>query len=865
MCPNEPQVNEYDYYKSLYGDLYDEQLYIESRFKQAAQDHLQMVIEKTKQTSGASETKVGRDLTTYKFTELAEEFKAFIEKTLRPKAGAKGTWVNCLKQIDASIEDRDALANLFAFATSSVVINALVGCDKEKLLVSNISLVLKDRFQAEYEYHDFLKFLKDNQMEREYNIFTKGLEKRVSPHYRRHYMDISMKKDNYTPKELIKEEANGLATQLLYVAQPILGYYTISNLGAKNMERLCPTQAYIEGWKRNEKHLIESAYRLCPTIIPPRPWTSYDDGGYYGDLAPINKLLRLSHYRSNIFHRQYMRRLSQADLSQVLKAVNGIQATPWKINKQVLDVLNEIVKLGGNIAGLPNFDEDPKPVVLSENPTPEELAHYKEVMPDWYRAETRRKSLALRALSHINIANEFCKYERIYFPSNMDFRGRIYGCPQFNFQGDSLNKALILFADAPACEDLEDIKWLAITGANIAGHDKISYEDRIKWVHDNEENILLSAQDPLGHLWWSNEENPCEFLAFCFEWSKWKLWEAEHNGDPKGFVTGLASHQDGTCSGLQHYSAILRDKVAGVAVNLMPQDKPNDIYSLVADEVNKLLKEDLQNGTADEYTEEGKIKYGTKTMAQIWSTFGVNRKVTKRPTMTLAYGAKEYGYRDQILDDTIDPAIRDQGSGCVFNKHNKWKASAYMANLIWHSVDKVVLKACEGMAWLQQCAKASCKVGRPVTWVTPMGLPIQQEYLKVDYTVMQMSVPGKRIRIYTPIVTGDVAKTSQTNGVAPNFIHSMDAAHLQLTINYCLDAGIKHFATIHDSYGTTIPDTKKMYKLVRQAMYDMYTENDVLLNFRADIEDIVDQPLPNPPKKGDLNLSCILDSPYIFC
>mgnify|MGYP003296509253 CR=1 FL=1 len=119
MCPNEHQVNEYDYYKSLYGDLYDEQLYIESRFKQAAQDHLQMVIEKTKQTSGASETKVGRDLTTYKFTELAEEFKAFIEKTLRPKAGAKGAWVNCLKQIDASIEDRDALANLFAFATSS--------------------------------------------------------------------------------------------------------------------------------------------------------------------------------------------------------------------------------------------------------------------------------------------------------------------------------------------------------------------------------------------------------------------------------------------------------------------------------------------------------------------------------------------------------------------------------------------------------------------------------------------------------------------------------------------------------------------------------------------------------------------------
>ena len=230
MCQNEPQVqNEYDYYKSLYGDLYDEQLYIESRYKQAAQDHLQMVIEKTKQTSGASETKVGRDLTTYKFTELAQEFKAFIEKSLRPKAGAKGAWVNCLAQIDQTIEDREALANLFAFATTSVVINNLTGREAEKLLISNISLVIKDLIQSEFEYHDFLKFLKDNGMSKEYQIFTKGLEKRVSPHYRRHYMDISMKKDNYIPKVLVKEEANGLATQLLYVAQPILGYYTINN------------------------------------------------------------------------------------------------------------------------------------------------------------------------------------------------------------------------------------------------------------------------------------------------------------------------------------------------------------------------------------------------------------------------------------------------------------------------------------------------------------------------------------------------------------------------------------------------------------------------------------------------------------
>ncbi len=38
--------------------------------------------------------------------------------------------------------------------------------------------------------------------------------------------------------------------------------------------------------------------------------------------------------------------------------------------------------------------------------------------------------------------------------------------------------------------------------------------------------------------------------------------------------------QDGTCNGLQHYAALARDEVCGAAVNLLPADKPGDVYTV---------------------------------------------------------------------------------------------------------------------------------------------------------------------------------------------------------------------------------------------------------------------------------------------
>ena len=52
--------------------------------------------------------------------------------------------------------------------------------------------------------------------------------------------------------------------------------------------------------------------------------------------------------------------------------------------------------------------------------------------------------------------------------------------------------------------------------------------------------------------------------------------------------------QDGSCNGLQHYAALSRDAACASEVNMLPVERPQDVYSAVAAAVSRRVREDAE-------------------------------------------------------------------------------------------------------------------------------------------------------------------------------------------------------------------------------------------------------------------------------
>lgn len=869
----------------------DDELKLEDEYRHMAMDKLKAILEHKEDTGDASHTAMGSGLINHLYSNLAQNMKVWLDAQLAPKRGVKPMFYNFLKYANSQYEDKDTFTSILCLSLLSNVINqaAIKVNGDEYPSLSHVGEIIGVQIVQEVHLQEFLNYLQgedyqnyinstlfqdwlkenDKKMFEFTNIpigISKGLKTRNSDYYRRYYVkEIENKVVEagipWSPRKFDKNVWFTLGGKLVEVLLDSTDLFELKSIGGE-VDKLQPTQKFLDIWQANTDYALLHAYSTCPMVIPPKDWSDINDGGYYGELAVFNSLLRLYRFQDGgYYYKKYMQKLQSADLSRPMKALNAIQKTPWKIDNKVLEVAHEILKLGGDRAGLPPTEPFPGLPKL-HNPTEKELKEHKHKAYLQYKKESSRKGKMIRVLANIKTADRFKEYDHIYFPCNMDFRGRVYPIPSFSFQGDDLNKGLIQFADAPKITDPESERWFLIAGAEFAGIDKVSFTDEIQWVKDNEQNILDTAEDPIAMLdWWGNLDCPFEFLQFCFEYRKMVDYKASHNGSIIGWSTGVPVAFDGTCSGLQHFSAILRDPVGAEAVNLKPSDRPQDIYGRVAQVVNQVLKYDSEHGTTDEWEEDkNRLKLGTKTLAQLWLNFGVNRKVTKRSVMTLAYGSKEYGFKDQVFTDTIEPHMNEG----VFTESNGYQAAAYMAKLIWNSVRKVVVKAVEGMEWLQKVARMICKNENVVQWTTPMGLLIHQPYLTTKTKTYRLRFAQTQKRIYVPYTLGDVDSRKQANAIAPNFIHSMDASHLQLTVCTAVDQGINHFAMIHDSYGTTVADAGVLFKTVRECFVKMYTEHDVLKEFAEEVSHLTEKELPELPSKGSFDIHEVLSSLYAF-
>src|SRR5260370_5375519 len=95
---------------------------------------------------------------------------------------------------------------------------------------------------------------------------------------------------------------------------------------------------------------------------------------------------------------------------------------------------------------------------------------------------------------------------------------------------------------------------------------------------------------------------------------------------------------DGTCNGSQHLSAMGRDPIGGRATNLVPGDKPADIYQEVADHVSRRVQKDAENA-GENHSDQARELLGK-----------INRSVAKHATMTTPYGVTRGTIYKQLVE-----------------------------------------------------------------------------------------------------------------------------------------------------------------------------------------------------------------------
>ncbi|OLY83289.1 DNA-directed RNA polymerase, mitochondrial [Smittium mucronatum] len=424
--------------------------------------------------------------------------------------------------------------------------------------------------------------------------------------------------------------------------------------------------------------------RFLPMIVPPKPWLSYNNGGY---LTYQTYCMRTKNSTEQLSYLEHSSK--QNKLTQVLSGLDVLGLTKWAINRPVFEIVLKVWNSGKGLAGIP-----PSVVKIQEPEKPDDIENNPKVFYEWAnkvkmakREFSNNHSMRCDVNYKVAIAHAFLDLP-LYFPHDFDFRGRAYPIPpHFNNLGNDLCRGLLKFHDPKPLGE-RGLYWLRIQLANSFGYDKFSHDERIAFSIDNYEHILDSAKNPLnGKCWWMKSENPWQTLAACFE-----LVAALESGDPYNYPSTLHVHQDGTCNGLQHYAALGRDLEGAKKVNLVPSERPQDVYTAILNIVEKEIEKDCKDNLREALLLRGKIK----------------RKVIKQTVMTNVYGVTIIGAREQIearLREVMDPNTDSP----LFSNSDLGKLSLYLAKKVFISLGQIFECARLIQDWLNEAANRIAK------------------------------------------------------------------------------------------------------------------------------------------------------------
>jgi len=802
-------------------ELYNIQQELECQSIEITTDRYKKALKDMEKRGRAGETKPVILL----ISRATESLAKAIDEWLDPKDKTKG-WNAGRKAIVRNVVRELELSSFeIAFCTLKVIFNHVVSERTDMARQTSVCMSLAEQLEHETNYRKFKKA--EPKMLRAIQTHVRHLD--THKYKELEFVEKAMLDKGIDLCIIEHEDKLRLGHKLLELAIQYTGMFQSKRvkIGRNKSPFIIQVSEEVMKFIEESSDLLAfftPTYR--PMVVPPVNWTSLYTGGY---------LTEHPKWKPDLIRRMTIKQhrdLSKERLTKVREAVNVAQQTEWAINTDVLAVIKELwFKQGGGIADLPHADPielPPRPWnKMSKNEwlefktyNKELVSKYSKACADIYKENREMASKRLALVCQIQIAEDYSKYDKIYFPWNLDFRGRMYPIPTtLNPQANDIGKGLLKFANGHRLTQ-NGRYWWKVGCANAWGEDKVPFDSRVEWFDKNKEWIFECGNQPLEEQAWTNADNPFQFLAFCMEYA---------NGSG---ISYLPVNMDGTCNGLQHLSAMLKDEVGGKAVNLLDSKKPQDIYNEVANELSNIIDKDT-----DKY-------------AQVWKG-KIDRKLVKTGTMTTPYGVSEYGLKDQILD-----SAKEKLEGYTVDK---FRASVYLADKLGEAIKNVVVGARNTMDWFDTLVEESNQLF--LKWRTPLtDFPVIQSYQKTKKKRINLFIGSQRVQLHLHQKTDVPAEGKQKSGFSPNFVHSIDACMLMETLVRLFNKrNVREFSLIHDSYGTHANYVDDLHEILRQVFVDIYKNGDILQSIKSQLGGDTE-----PPNLGKLNLEEVLISKYFF-
>lgn len=475
-------------------------------------------------------------------------------------------------------------------------------------------------------------------------------------------------------------------------------------------------------------------------------------------------------------------------------------------------------------------------------------------------------------------AGEYDKRNTFFLAWFADFRGRIYvDTPWFSPQGADIQRAMLEFGDGQVLNEggrralkrhggglarrAHVLQDLEITGRSV-----VTFAERERWIDMHHDQIRASAKNPLEHAFWYHvSADPLQFLAFCLEWDR-------QASDPTA-PCHLPVQVDGSCSGLQHMSALTSSRPLAQAVNVegRADGLPADIYADLATAVQERLpglSEVFLGPNADEKAAIKAQAYQLLNERAHW----VNRDAAKKVVMTVPYGAGPRSQASHVLDsfienhcplgkedadalDALGRWILETSDGASASNseavehetavwwglsrlayyvaielrvalNDKYPAAAKFEGAVSRIAQAILLNrgaADRAIDWPpQNDNEPEPDLRVPLAWPAPSGVAVVQPRFKDERC--SVSITSRRrtvaVRYVEHLPQIDIAK--QINGLMPNLIHSLDATHLNRTIRTITKKGILSFGTIHDCIQCLPNDLETVDQVLRDQFVKLY-------------------------------------------